>query len=421
MRTPKIVTAVALVASTLTAGLISSAAPATAVPGDFEERWCATDPAPCLESATLNGVTVTSAHPDWDVEMTGALKKDGNRYFQWLIADKDLNSAPALQTTDVWELEFDTGTIDPRYTEGYSGVPETMRGTDPDGTFRITYSAKPVLTAFACVPDGGWPTSCPTVATDDETTGDAADDKVRVMLYGEVQDKAGDEDFRGFDVAQNVDEVNCPFLETAPDGSQFLESFMANSHQYDSDPGPAVSGVDFKGQVRWRLPYRMLRNWFGIPNPELMVPASLSGVVRRPDGSAAIADFVFTHEPVANAWVVDVTNIGFSRKILRVKTGTITPTPPTNAFAFRLGHRRGTVNFEDSTARGAKITGYQGRCTANRGDHLVTAGSAAAVSEIDFTGLRKGVGYVCQVRATSKVGPSKWSEKAPMSREIFIG
>jgi hypothetical protein len=400
MPAPKILAAAALVASSLSAGLIGSAGSAAAGPLDFEERWCSTDPAPCVESATLNGATVTEASADWEIQLTGALTNDGNRYFQWLV--QDLGGPADLATTDQWELVFDTGTIDPLYTEGYSGVPEAERVVDGDGTFHLTYAARPVLTAFACDPQGAWPTTCPTVAPDST---------VSVMLYGEVQDKAGDEDFRGFDVAQNVDEVNGPFLETAPDGSQFLESFMANSHQYDADPGAGVTPADFKGQVRWRLPYRMLRNWFGIPNPELMVPSSLTGAVRHPDGSTGSATFTFTHDPVGNAWVVDVTDIGFSRNVLRVKTGKITPTRPTQVSATRTAARRGFVDFDPSKARGAKVTGYVGQCVSR------TDGQGIAQQSdniLRFTGLRAGVGYDCKVRATSKVGPSRWSETVRM-------
>lgn len=411
MRTPSVLAAAALVASTFAAGLVGSAGSAAAGPLDFEERWCSDGFAPpCLESATRDTgagpVTLTSADPDWQIQQTGKLNNGGNKYFQWLVQPTYISEGPQLTTTETWSLTFDTGSLVPRYTEGYSGMPETERVDDGDGTFHITYTARPVLTAFACDPQGAWPTSCPPVAPDST---------VSVMLYGEVQDKAGDEDFQGFDVAQNVDEVNGPFLETAPDGTQFLQSFMANSHEYDSDPGPAVTATTFDGQVRWRLPYRMLRNWFGIPNPETMVPGSLSGTVNRPDGSTSTASFAYTHDPSGDAWLVDVTNIGFSRKVLRVRTGEITPTRPTQVEATRTAARRGFVDFDPSEARGAKVTGYKGRCAAVRGDHVVRAKSDNIVR---FRGLRKGVPYDCKIRATSKAGPSRWSETVRMGAKV---
>lgn len=395
---------------------VSPAGAAPPAPGAFVERWCSDGFAtPCLQSASRDTgsgpVVLTSSDPDWEVLQTGELTSSGNHYIQWLVQPTS-TSGPTLTTTETWALTFDMGTVDPRYTEGYSGLPETQRVDDGDGTFHITYTAHPVLTAFACVPDGSWPTTCPTVAADDDTTADPDDDKVSVRLYGEVQDKAGDDDFDGFDVAQNADEVNGPFLETAPDGSQYLESFMANSHQYDSDPGPGVTPVDFKGQVRWRLPYRMLQNWFGIPNPATMVPDSLVGVVRHPDGSTGTASFAFTHDPAGKAWTVDVTDIGFSKNVLRVRTGTIIPTRPTQVSATRTSAHRGFVDFQPSKARGAKVTGYVGQCVPLHGDAVVTAKSDNIVR---FTGLRKGAPYNCMVRATSKAGPSTWSRTVRMA------
>ncbi len=406
MRTPSALAALALLASSLTAGVIGTAGTASAGPLDFEERWCTTDPAPCLESATLNGVPVSPSSPDWEVQLTGKLANDGNQYFQWLIQDMDLGSAPALQTTDEWELTFDTGTLDPLYTEAYAGRPETQRVDDGDGTFHITYTARPVLTAFACTPQGEWPTSCPTVAPDET---------VSVMLYGEVQDMAGDEDFRGFDRSQNVDEANGPFYETAPDGSQYLELSMANSHEYDSDPGATVTPVAFKGEVRFRLPYRHLRNMFGIPNPATMVPSSLVGVVKRPDGSTSTATFTMTHDTVGEAWILDVTEITFSKKILRVRTGNIRPTRPTQVSATRTAKRRGFVDFDPSSPRGAKVTGYEGTCVSKDGKHGVGRTSENIVR---FSGLRKGVAYDCKVRAMSKAGPSRWSETVRMGAKV---
>jgi hypothetical protein len=416
MRTPSLLIAAALVASTLTVGLIGATATSSAAAGGFEERPCSTHPAPCLVAASRNGTPITSASTNWEVLVTEEQDADGNRYFQWMVAD--IGGPDDLSTSDDWILEFNTGTLDPRYTEGYAGTPYTERILNVDGsTFRLEYTAKPVLTAFACAPDGGWPTTCPAIATDDDTTGDPADDKVSVMLYGEVQDKAGDEDFRGFDVAQNADEVNGPFLETASDGSQYLEAFMANSHQYDSNPGPTVTPVDFVGQVRWRLPYRMLKNWFGIPNPALMVPTSLKG---RPDGTPSTATFTFTHEPVDNAWVVDATDIGFSKKVLRVKTGMITPTKPGDPRPYRTSAREGAVGYDLSSARGARVTGYLGRCVAVRGDDVVTASGDRTQSRLDFNGLRRDVAYDCKVRATSKVGPSRWSDVVRVPGQLLL-
>ena len=400
MRTSRALALLALLCSTLTAGALVGSGPASAAPEDFEERWC-TDgyAAPCLESATRDGTPVTDSDANWAVYSTGRLNDIGYRYFHFMV--QPLGGA-AVQPGDEWVITFRTGGIEPRYTEGYAGSPVVTRTQDPDGTWHVTYHAFAVRLAEGCE-QGVWPTTCAATATDSQT---------RAVLSGEVHEKP-DLDYRGFDVGQNVDEVNGPFFSTAPDGSQYLEAFMANSHAYDSDPGPGTTATDFVGQVRWRLPYRMLRNVFGIPNPETMVPGSLTGTVTRPGGVASPATFTFQQDPVTpNGWRVDVTNIGFSRKILRVRTGTITPTRPTNVTAERIGAGRGQVAFDASSPRGANVTGYAVRCVSLNGNQVVTASGSVAL--VTVTGLREGARYDCRVRATSAVGPSLWTAAVRM-------
>ena len=179
-------------------------------------------------------------------------------YFQWDVVG--LNGSE-LDTGDTWSVTFDTGTIQPRYTESYAGVPTTSRSADGDGTFHLTYTAKPVVTTTGCDESGGWPPACTTTAT-----------SWKRELSGEVHDKS---DFgNGYDRSQNADDVSGVFLETAGDGSPLLTSDMANSHQYD-DGGTLTT---FVGQARFRLPYPFLRDDFGIPDPETLTPGSLTGV-----------------------------------------------------------------------------------------------------------------------------------------------
>ena len=89
----------------------------------------------------------------------------------------------------------------------------------------------------------------------------------------------------------------------------------------------------------------------------------------------------------------------------------ITPTRPTQVSATRTGPGRGFVDFEPSSPRGAKVTGYAGRCVSGR--HVVTA---SADNIVRFTGLKADKGYDCKVRAKSKVGPGPWSDVVRMSR-----
>src|SRR4051795_6668536 len=107
MRSPRIL--VALLALLLLAGLVSTAGPAPAAPGDFVPRWCSDDPTPpCLQSATLNGTAVTSSSPDWAIQQTGKLTDIGYPYFQFQVVQI---GSTAMTTSDHWALTFDTGSI----------------------------------------------------------------------------------------------------------------------------------------------------------------------------------------------------------------------------------------------------------------------------------------------------------------------
>ncbi|HET7734568.1 MAG TPA: fibronectin type III domain-containing protein [Nocardioidaceae bacterium] len=365
--------ALALVGSGL-AGVVSIAGSASAAPEDFQERYC-TDggPRPCLISARLNGAPVPAGGPNFRVEMTGKLTIDTNKYFQWAI--NKVGVVP-MQTSDVWKLTFDLGTMDPDYTEAYSGTPDVDRGAN-----RITYTASPVMYTTGCDYNTDWPWVCPETA-----------DTSELVLNGEVWDR--NDEFIGFDRSQNPQGVNGIFLETAPDGTEYLSSEMVNSH-FLAD-GETV----FNGQVRFRLPYRMLRESFNVPNPETMVASSLVGQI-----NSSTANFDIMQDPDGGGVIVDVSNVHFSKKRLVVKRGNITPTRNRITKDVRVSGSKARLVFTKSKPRGAKVTGYTARCS--RTGHTVT--TQGRFDTIVVAGLTPGKSYKCQVRAKSKAGASRWS------------
>jgi hypothetical protein len=156
----------------------------------------------------------------------------------------------------------------------------------------------------------------------------------------------------------------------------------------------------------------MLKDDFDVPNPATMVASSLSGTV---NGSTTSGTWSIVNDTAGKAMVVNVSGLTFSVKRLKVRRGVITPTRPTQVSAARTSRHRGFVDFDPSSPRGAKVTGYAGRCVAVSGDDVVTATSDNIVR---FTGLRAGVGYDCRVRATSAAGPSKWSDTVRMTARV---
>jgi hypothetical protein len=365
----------------------SSTQTAQAGPGIYAERWCAApNPAPCLVSVKRNGVSLTVSDPNFAVQSTGKLSTGDFDYFGFLVAQ--IGATP-LSTGDTWEFEFDTGTLDPNYMEGFAGVPDMDRIVDPeaDGTYHVRYTAKPIVYTYGCdTASPVWPWPCTAAATSEE-----------VKLSVEVQDR--NDEFARFFSAQSPQGVNGIFLETALDGSRYLSSEMVNSH-FRAD-GTTV----FQGEVRFRIPYAMLHDSFGVPDPSTMDATSLSGTV---NGSTTAASFHVWHDPDGGGMFVDITGLTFSKKVIKVKRGVITPRRPTNLVATRIDSHTGKVAFTLAKARGAKPTGYKIRCVSG-GGHVVTNTKTTPTSPIRIGGLRTGVGYDCKVRATSKAGPGTWS------------
>lgn len=393
-RAVRILTVLSLLAAPL--GLAVSSGPAQAVPPspeDFVERWCSTDPTPpCLISVNRGITTLTEADPDYEVLSTGRLSNPDFDYFMFLVQGTDISKV--LSTSDTWQFLFDTGTLDPNYMEGFAGVPDMDRVVDGDGTYKVRYTARPIVYTHGCTTGSlVWPWPCTDTPASEE-----------VKLSVEVQNRS--DEFVNFFSAQSPQGVNGIFLETASDGSRYLSSEMVNSH-FRAD------GVTlFRGQVRFRIPYAMLSSSFGVPDPSTMVASSLTGTV---NGSTTGAIFSVYHDPDGGGMFVDITNLTFSRKAIKVSRGVIVPTRPTNVRAIRKYARVGRVAFTPATARGARPTGYKARCVSRSG-HVVTKTKSTPTSPVRMGGLRRGVGYACKVRATSKAGPGPWSRVVRMPR-----
>jgi hypothetical protein len=279
--------------------------------------------------------------------------------------------------------------MDPNNTSAFAGVPDVDRLPDGDGTYHVRYTAKPILYTYGCdTASSSWPWPCTSVATDEE-----------VKLSVEVQDRT--DEFALFHSAQSPQGVNGIFLETAIDGSRYLSSEMVNSH-FRAAP---LSAEVYEGEARFRMPYGMLRDSFGVPDPSTMVASSLAGTV---NGSTTAATFTVFHDPDGGGMFVDITDLTFSKKVIRVKRGVIVPKRPTSLVATRLGAHTGKVKYALAQPRGAKPTGYIVRCVS-AGGHVRTNDKATNTSPIYIGGLRQGVAYTCKVRAKSKAGPGTWS------------
>jgi hypothetical protein len=359
------------------AALTATAPPAAAE--TFAERWCSdAHPAPCVESATRNGVPLTSADPSVDITMIGVQHLDDFDYTEFIVQPL----AGELSPSDTYSVLIDLGTLKPDYTEAYAGLPVAQRIEDGDGTYQLRYTGSPVLVTSGC--NDAYPVSCPTVASGQQVT-----------LEAEVHQLKTNLEFRGFDRSQNVDGVNGIFLEKDGEGHYELTSDWYNSHVLTD--GTTV----VHGQARFRVPFSMLEDEFGVPDPATMVPSSFKG---RVNGKPAA--FSFTLDPAGGAFFVDISGVTFSKKTVTIARGTITPTRPRLRKAHRTGPRV-VLAFGKATPRGAKVTGYQARCAANG---TTTRTASGRRLRLVVRGLSAGRTYTCRVRAASKAGYGAWSK-----------
>jgi hypothetical protein len=371
------------------------------------QRWCATSAPPCVVSATRDGnligpagdTTYAVTWPWWG-DPGGASTPD-DRF--WQVVKNGGYDLGSSELGHVFAINFDLGSLNPRTVWGWanpvgSGVQRSFdAGT---GHWMLTLTLRPVRRISACNAST-LPPVCPIEAT--------AGQEVHAQLYGDVSngswwsDTEADRDqVNGLNSFTNVD-----YTYQQPDisidgttGAATMTIPMANAHAF-------AGGEVFQGFQKVRLPNRMLRELYGIPNPETMTPDSLASSVTGGVGT------IHTYQEAGDdAMHVDVTDVTFSLRRLKVRTGSIVPTRPGNVQAHRLAVHRGRLSFTAAQPRGAKVTGYEARCVA--ADNRSGGGAAAMSGPLVLTGLQAGMRYFCQVRALSKAGPSRWSPEVTM-------
>jgi hypothetical protein len=373
--------------------VVTTAAPVTAA--TFTERWCGTAPAPCVISATRNGVTM---HPGdaLKVQLIPTQSETDFNYTEFMVTDP--TDTVHLATTDNISVLIDLGTLKPEYTEGYASRPDVDRISDGDGTYKVRYTGRPVLLTTGCTDT--YPNSCTDKAQTQGVTFDAEIHKLKT-----------DHEFNGFDRSQSADTVDGIFLQSTPSGD-YLESTWDNS-RYLTDGTTRA-----KAEARFRIPYQMLIDEFHIPAPATMVSSSLVGTV-----NGAPATYVFSQDPKGGAVFVDISGVTFGAgtlrvahpgaatsppRVIRVKRGTITPAAPVVRRATRISPTRARITFLRAKARGARVTGYQARCQSAGHPTVRATGSYPRVV---VRGLKPGRRYLCSVRGLSKAGPGRWSTR----------
>jgi len=359
--------------------------PAAADPSD----WCTASAAPCIVSLEHDGVPVAASDPVWQVDLVSF---DSGHDAQWNLKESgayELSSASAGR----WEVTVDMGATVPRVVYGTGRHGEVTRTDDGDGTWTVTASAEPTLVASGCAASP-YPWPCPTTATTQALRLSA-----QVLDWHFWDDPVQRAAFFGVDFWTNIE------VSSFPPGVIYNDTTGIAAMQLDfGAPHFETDGItEYRGHFETVLPNAFLRENFYIPDPGTMTPGSLAVA-----GGGPISTTTVTKATPSSPAEIDVADMTFSVRELRVRTGTIVPKRPDDLRASRTGARTGKLRYDLAAPRGAKVTGYRASCVSRRGS-TVTGTVRDNSSPLRVAGLTAGKAYECRVRAMSGAGAGPWS------------
>ena len=353
---------------------------------------------PVVESVTRNGAPIPTS---W-VQAT-CYDLDGSKGTSWSIwsddwadggsgASLDLGAAAR---SDTYVLKLNVGKVIPRVSDTKGAAVNVLREKDGAGNWHVTISAKPVLATGDCN-TGVSPWTCPEVADrqwDGLLSGGLTD-------YGTWEDTAQREAFFGMDYFSNISAGAIPpdVVNDPDSGAQMIRLELANPHFLKS-PSTTV----FKGNVSVVIPNAFLKEVYEIDDPGSLTTGGLKPLVTGTgSGTVSVVE-------TGSALRVDVTNLTFSQRNVKVLRGNIRPAKVTRLSADRVGAAKVKLTYVRAKARGSKVKGYTITCIAKSGPkHNVTVNDKRPSTTV--TGLHTNTAYTCKVRARSAAGNGGWAK-----------
>lgn len=363
--------------------------------------WCAAPDSqapPCIVSATLNGNPIYYNNTTYWTDVSDYFKGVNNFTTSGFTLNIDPQDGAGSfgsdlgsgAQSDTWSFVIDVGSLVPRvtYVQGQNVTISRPTGASTD----MTITGSPVTVdsnnecndstaVFTCEEDNdGLPNDAP------YTTLNAQVDDYNSPNYTAAEIPS----FYGMNMWTNIDTTGMPpYFQDTPSGQELVLQ-LANQHWAD-----LANSQVFYGYVHLTIPYAFAEQFWGINDPSTITTGSLSTSL----GSGTIT---VAQDPTDNALNIDVTGITFTRRLLKIHRGTVTPTRPLDLHTKRIGST-GRITFHKSKARGDHITGYEVSCTAK---HWATRTARSSRSPLTVHGLG-ATAYVCAVRARSKAGASR--------------
>jgi hypothetical protein len=384
--------ALALVAAATGVG-VAAGSPASvgAPPALVPSNWCTVQAPPCIESVSHDGTAVAETDPTFRVQLSDF--PSGYEFMWQLMENGSYALSPAADGE--WTVVLDMGSTVPRVVYGLGRHGDTVRTDDGDGTWHVATTAHPTLVAQGC-DNSSLPWTCPAKADNERSTLAA-----EVTDWSNWLDVTQRKAFFGVDFWTNIEVNSFPpnvFADEATNSARMVLDVAAPHFLSDGT-------TEYHGHFEMVLPNDFLHENFFIPTPTTMTPASLAV-----GGGGPVSTTTVEKPSASDPMYIEISDITFSKRRLEVSTGTIVPTRPGHLAARRTTTHGGKLAYDLARARGARVTGYQGRCVPAHGD-AVTGSVRGNASPLRITGLRAGTSYACQVRATSHAGHGPWSAK----------
>jgi hypothetical protein len=368
------------------------------------DNWCADNPGAhtCIVSASYNdgsNHTLSYSDPTYAVWASFyAIPQDTADTVQWSVQPKTADDLSAA-LGDTFSITIKTN-VNQREMDGFGAAMTYARSGPSSGEYTVTLTGQPVSVTDqdGCTFPPGGPTCTP-----------VAPGPSSVILQGEISDynyKSYNDlsnypagfvaSFDGMEMWTNIAETGLPPELVQVNGQNELQIQLTDHHE---DNNLAVVHGDFY----LRIPAAFLSTYWGINDPSTLATDGLNASIGAGGGTLTV-----TVEPGNAAVDVQISNMTFSRRHLKIKLGVVTPRAPTHVKAVRTGGSTARVTFKKSKPRGQKVNGYRLSCKPAYGK-TVTAKSRR--SPLLVKTLVSGQAYTCRLRGHSKAGYGLLSSK----------